>query len=212
MATYLATLDNPENNICPGLRSPKAPPAALNSLVFTPNPKIPLRDERTTSASPTKPPPAATVGAPLKSSTPGNTSIPKPPRDRDGGANGTTAPKEGQTSTSKDCDAQIPSRAPDFSVIEEAASKDYRSFTANVFSTVAFKMLEWLTPASIEEMSRRAESLQGSRAGSRPAALKDTSTRTGSRPGSGSVSPRSKSLPFHFAQGHGFHVASSHPH
>ncbi len=39
-------------------------------------------------------------------------------------------------------------------------SKDYRSFAANMFGTVAFKMLEWLTPASVEEMTEVAEKLQ----------------------------------------------------
>ena len=185
MATYLATLDNPENNICPGLRTPKAPPAALSSLVFTPTLKIPLRDEGAAPASPTRPSSAATP----KSSASGITS--RPSRGRDGNVNGyTTSPKDRPTSTSKDGDGQSAPPGPDFLVSEEAASKDYRSFTANVFSTVAFKMLEWLTPASIEEMSRRAETFQTSRASSRPAPLKEIKTRTGS----GSVSPRSKSL------------------
>lgn len=72
---------------------------------------------------------------------------------------------------------------------EEPTSKDYRSFTANVFSTVAFKMLEWLTPASVEEMSRRADSFQAARTSNRTTAPKDTNT-----PGSGSGLSQSKSL------------------
>jgi hypothetical protein len=43
----------------------------------------------------------------------------------------------------------------EFSVTEKPVSRDYRSFAANMFGTVAFKMLEWLTPNGIEEMSRR---------------------------------------------------------
>lgn len=54
------------------------------------------------------------------------------------------------------------SQEPRFTVTEQPASKDYRSFAANVFGTVAFKMLEWLTPAAIEEMSKKARLFQGS--------------------------------------------------
>jgi len=48
------------------------------------------------------------------------------------------------------------SEPPRFVMGEQLTSKDYRSFAANLFGTVAFKMLEWLTPAAIEEMSRTA--------------------------------------------------------
>jgi len=47
-------------------------------------------------------------------------------------------------------------------VTEQPASKDYRSFAANVFGSVAFKMLEWLTPGAIEEMSKKARPFQSS--------------------------------------------------
>lgn len=46
---------------------------------------------------------------------------------------------------------------------EKHVSKDYRSFAANMFGTVAFKMLEWLTPASLEELSRKASYQEGRR-------------------------------------------------
>lgn len=45
---------------------------------------------------------------------------------------------------------------PPFTVKERPATKDYRSFAANMFGTAAFKMLEWLTPGAIQEMSRQA--------------------------------------------------------
>lgn len=37
LAIYLASQDNPERGLCPGLRQPRGPPAALGSLLFVPN-------------------------------------------------------------------------------------------------------------------------------------------------------------------------------
>lgn len=42
---------------------------------------------------------------------------------------------------------------------ERVQNKDHRSFAANLFGTVAFKMLEWLTPRSIESMSQQISQL-----------------------------------------------------
>ena len=50
---------------------------------------------------------------------------------------------------------------PKFTVREKTLRKDYRSFAANMFGTVAFKMLEWLTPAAVEDMTETATRLQG---------------------------------------------------
>lgn len=44
--------------------------------------------------------------------------------------------------------------APQLSISERPVSKDYRSFAATAFGTVAFKMLEWLTPQGIEHISK----------------------------------------------------------
>src|SRR5207244_169874 len=51
---------------------------------------------------------------------------------------------------------------PKFTVTERPISKDYRSFAANVFNTVAFKMVEWLTPNALETLTQRAAKLQDS--------------------------------------------------
>lgn len=174
IATYLATLDNPENNICPGLRPPKTPPASLNSLVFVPNPKAPLRDELSAPISPSRPSPGALQGASLKNGSGPNPS--KLLRNYRGSGNGSAVPKQEQPNTALDGNDHVAARGPGFSVIEEPVSKDYRSFTANVFSTVAFKMLEWLTPASVEEMSRRVDSFQASHTSNRVTVPKDVST------------------------------------
>ncbi|KAG4252351.1 hypothetical protein FPRO03_07800 [Fusarium proliferatum] len=44
-------------------------------------------------------------------------------------------------------------------VIEAPMSKDHRSFAANLFGTVAFKMLEWLTPRSVAAMATKISNL-----------------------------------------------------
>lgn len=45
-------------------------------------------------------------------------------------------------------------------ITEKSASKDYRSFAANVFGTVAFKMLEWLTPNNMQAMAEKVEAVR----------------------------------------------------
>ncbi|KAF5640779.1 hypothetical protein F25303_7118 [Fusarium sp. NRRL 25303] len=44
-------------------------------------------------------------------------------------------------------------------VIEAPMSKDHRSFAANLFGTVTFKMLEWLTPRSVAAMATKISNL-----------------------------------------------------
>lgn len=44
---------------------------------------------------------------------------------------------------------------------ERQVNKDYRSFAANVFNTVAFKMVEWLTPNALESLTQKVSELQG---------------------------------------------------
>lgn len=56
------------------------------------------------------------------------------------------------------CSGARKSRVP-FEVTEHPVSKDHRSFTANVFGSVAFRMLEWLTPVSLATMARNADAL-----------------------------------------------------
>ncbi|KAI1014593.1 hypothetical protein LB503_003482 [Fusarium chuoi] len=47
-------------------------------------------------------------------------------------------------------------------VIEAPMSKDHRSFAANLFGTVTFKMLEWLTPRSVAAMATKISNLDSS--------------------------------------------------
>lgn len=142
LAIYLASEDNPESRLCPYLRLPKSPPAALNSLRFSPAPK----------PHPSKGPNVA-----------GDTSSPK---NISGGKGQRTLnnhngkdkerPKTPTHHTEKE--------EPGFTVLEIPKRADYRSFAANVFGTVAVKMMEWITPAAMEEMSRIAKAYEASEA------------------------------------------------
>ncbi|KAK3349333.1 hypothetical protein B0T25DRAFT_481866 [Lasiosphaeria hispida] len=197
LATYLASQDNPESGLCPGLRSPKALPAALNSLVLLPNQKSPLRDDSSSSPSPKGRAPAGR-GALAKGNVSGLQS--NPVRTRNGSLNGSDGgalrgkPRSGSSSGEEHRDH---AQKPGFSVTESAVSTDYRSFAANVFGTVAFKMLEWLTPAAIEQMSRKAQVFQTEAdSGGRSLTTKDLRATQDD----GSLSPRQKSG--HASSGH----------
>ncbi|KAK0709468.1 hypothetical protein B0T26DRAFT_742901 [Lasiosphaeria miniovina] len=163
LAIYQASQDNPENGLCPSLRPVKAPPAALNQLVFVPNPKPSLREDQISSAS-VKGKAIAGVAVSPKSPVIGTQSGLARTRSGSGSGSGSAtssrAPKEPQTSPLKTGNVPKQPTRPSFSVSEEPVSKDYRSFAANVFGSVAFKMLEWLTPAAIEDMFRKTQDLQ----------------------------------------------------
>ena len=132
LASYLASQDNPENSLCPHLRSPKAPPAALGSLVF--EPKRP----------PTEKFAPKDVGQ-------------KPQSETCTPAIDTESSKQNKRTQVSGTGSAL---APAFSIHERLVSKDYRSFAANVFGTVAFKMLEWLTPNGVAAMTDKVSEIQ----------------------------------------------------
>ena len=160
MALYLASQDNPESGLCPNLRLPKAPPAALSSLVFVPNPKLRLRDEHLSAASPKAQVVHARPGSP-KSGHSNGAPPPTPMRTRRNTVDGDKKEEARPGNPQGRSDTQRQPQQPGFTIVEEPTSKDHRSFAANVFGTVAFKMLEWLTPAALEDMSRRTRDLRG---------------------------------------------------
>ncbi|AEO58791.1 hypothetical protein MYCTH_2306381 [Thermothelomyces thermophilus ATCC 42464] len=161
LAVYLASQDNPENGLCPYLRPPKAPPAAVNSLIFLPNHKSRQRNERVLSASPKT---QAAKSRPSSPKTGGGSGLSSAcPRSRSATLNGDSKDRVKHASNRAGSDAEKESRHPNFTVIEQPSTKDHRSFAANVFGTVAFKMLEWLTPAAIEDMHERVRVFGGRR-------------------------------------------------
>lgn len=157
LAVYMASQDNPENALCPALRAPKLPPAAIDSLLFYRKSGLHQHEDR------------------MHSSRKGcrhNLASESTAKTRPVRVSAKIHLRAGSPDTDKDKDKPIsplgPSelddslcpRSPKFDVTERHAGKDYRSFAANVFGTVAFKMLEWLTPNALGDMHETACDLQ----------------------------------------------------
>jgi hypothetical protein len=179
LAIYLASQDNPERGLCPSLRQPKGPPAALSSLLFVPTAKTQARDDR---ASHTK---GHTIAG-RRDSIKGRTSRPAGSMGVPGSGKRSTSP----TSLANDQeDDEQHASTTQFSVKDRPVTKDYRSFAANMFGTVAFKMLEWLTPSGIEEMARQTEQFRSDSAENNGTEQKVRTTNGHSRKSSPHATP-----------------------
>ncbi|KAK3303546.1 uncharacterized protein B0T15DRAFT_486922 [Chaetomium strumarium] len=154
LATYLASQDNPENGLCPNLRPSQLSPVSINSLALLASPKPRLRDDH---APPTSPKAQAIHSRPGSPKSGHGGVQPTATRSSNGTANGGRKEYSKPASPRNRPDAVMQSRRPGFIVTEKPVSKDHRSFAANVFDTVAFKMLEWLTPAAIRDLSELAQ-------------------------------------------------------
>lgn len=154
LAVYMASQDNPEHALCPALRAPKLPPAAIDSLVFYRKPSLHNGDERI--RSPGKGHRHTGASESLSKSRPVRVSAKVHLRQ---GPAEASPEKDKAASPSPYEDLSLP-KSPEFDVTERHTSKDYRSFAANMFGTVAFKMLEWLTPNALEDMHETACDLQ----------------------------------------------------
>ncbi|KAF6819352.1 hect domain protein [Colletotrichum sojae] len=156
LAVYLASQDNPENGLCPFLKPSKEPPAALNSLIFSPNPAAPsFSDPFSKRPSTPKEPRRRTSGSATRAN--GETNNPhKASADLEESERRTACTQQERSHfDSSTGTAKVPVK-----VTERPISKDYRSFAANVFGSVAFKMLEWLTPAGLDAMSKKVAALE----------------------------------------------------
>lgn len=154
LAVYMASQDNPENTLCPALRAPKLPPAAIDSLVFYRKPGLHHGDGRARSSGKNRRHTHAQESS--AKSRPVRVSAKIHLR---AGASETDNDKDRPTSSSGVDDIPRP-KSPRFDVTERHTGKDYRSFAANMFGTVAFKMLEWLTPNALGDMHETACDLQ----------------------------------------------------
>ncbi|KAM6487659.1 hypothetical protein HDV62DRAFT_350376 [Trichoderma sp. SZMC 28011] len=159
LAVYLASQDNPEAGLCPYLGSPREVPPALNSLIFSTRPSPSQHNTRRPSDSQTASRRKPSVGVATKPpASPTTTRSRSSSLDKQHSSN--------QHSETKNDDAAIrPGQLPasHISVTEKATQKDYRSFAVATFGTVAFKMLEWLTPQAIEAMTDKFSELGGLR-------------------------------------------------
>ncbi|KAM0331428.1 hypothetical protein ACHAQA_003101 [Verticillium albo-atrum] len=158
LAVCLASQDNPENGLCPYLKPSKEAAGALNSLIFSPrhssqpfsDPFAPKQSTATRKSSESRRPTA--TAAPINRS-----DRPDAPRQEAD----TRARRRSTSGKRSRFDSETGElQEPGVKVIERPISKDHRSFAANVFGTVAFKMLEWLTPSGLAAMSQKMEGLE----------------------------------------------------
>ncbi|KAI5459294.1 HECT-domain-containing protein [Mariannaea sp. PMI_226] len=155
LAIYLASQDNPEVGLCPNLQKPKEPPASVKNLFFSarsPSPSPPeyRRSNFAATSSPRRK--SQNDNSQLQDSQP-KTGHPVSTLD----ANGFRKPEDKQPQS---LDSLERLSGININVTEGPVSKDHRSFAANLFGTVAFKMLEWLTPRGIEAMTEQISNLE----------------------------------------------------
>ncbi|KAJ0119810.1 hypothetical protein J7T55_014015 [Diaporthe amygdali] len=153
LAVYMAGQDNPENALCPALRSPKMPPAALDSLIFYRKPSLQHTEERT------RPPGKGRTTADKEGQSKSRQVRVKAKVQVHSSSRESSAGKERNTPASPQ-ETPAAYDGPKFEVTERHTGKDYRSFAANMFGTVAFKMLEWLTPNALDDMHETACDLE----------------------------------------------------
>ncbi|XXG95981.1 hypothetical protein Hte_002258 [Hypoxylon texense] len=156
LAVFLASQDDADSRLCPHLPSPTGPSDSMKSLMFGPRYTTPPNDATNptyTSPVPRSKPPKGSPGRVVskggQAPVPGNSSL-------------QASRRWSQAKTEAPNGDSLPSSnaSPPVRITEKSVSKDYRSFAANVFGTVAFKMLEWLTPNNMEAMAEKVEAVR----------------------------------------------------
>ncbi|KAI1649369.1 uncharacterized protein F4817DRAFT_34691 [Daldinia loculata] len=158
LAIFMASQDDADSRLCPHLHPPTGPSDAIKPLIFGLKRAASSNDASGPAYTGLGPKLKSTKGAPgrvalKRGQSPIASSSPSAQMNRKGtGQNHSRPPEVDATKT------ELPSQ-PDgmdgIQITEKSISKDYRSFAANVFGSVAFKMLEWLTPNNMESMSKR---------------------------------------------------------
>lgn len=138
LAIYLASQDHPERGICPTLKQSTDVTPAVNNLVFT---KCRIEKDATS-----------------------RTLDDNVPAQKRAAAQPEAEPRAGETVEEKpayDSLSNILAKAPtEICMSERPVTRDHRSFAATTFGTVAFKMLEWLAPNSLDTLSQRISVLE----------------------------------------------------
>ncbi|KAJ2975631.1 hypothetical protein NUW58_g8301 [Xylaria curta] len=147
LAVYLASQDNPESRLCPYLQPSGKPSDAIAPLHLVP--KQPSTKERVKARlSPTKNHSLSFESSPVRQRSLHSG------QDRDARKDDMRLPLQAaQTASRTDGSDSVPMQLTE----KPIGKKDYRSFAAAVFGTVAFKMLEWLAPNNIEALSDKME-------------------------------------------------------
>ncbi|EXK31552.1 hypothetical protein FOXG_08176 [Fusarium oxysporum f. sp. lycopersici 4287] len=158
LAIYLASQDDPEKGLCPFLRKSREPPAAFGNLIFSTRSSSPSHPDHNRVNIATSPSARKELlsrpRAPSSSSQDALASPMNDPSDPVSPIQNASRPAAACTPHSNDRELVSQIR-----VIEAPMSKDHRSFAANLFGTVTFKMLEWLTPRSVAAMAAKISNL-----------------------------------------------------
>ncbi|KAI1211376.1 uncharacterized protein F4807DRAFT_420153 [Annulohypoxylon truncatum] len=159
LAVFLASQDDADGRLCPHLNSPAGPSDAMKSLIFGPRYTTSPNDKANSAyngpgsmAKSAKGTPGRVASKRAQASSPNN-----PPTVQAIRRRGDQSCSKESRDTAKAEASSSPTTAREISITEKSVSKDYRSFAANVFGTVAFRMLEWLTPNNMEAMSEKVK-------------------------------------------------------
>ncbi|KAI1826724.1 hypothetical protein F4861DRAFT_495990 [Xylaria intraflava] len=148
LAVYLASQDNPESWLCPYVEPSGKPSDAIAPLNFAPK-HASTKERVKARLSPTKSHDASFESTQMRQAPAHNSQDSSQAQKGDSHTVLRAAKSTPSTSSSGSTGMQIIERP--------IGKKDYRSFAAAVFGTVAFKMLEWLAPNNIEALSNNIE-------------------------------------------------------
>lgn len=190
----MAAQDDPERQLCPYLRIGKdTPVSAMNSLVISP--VHPTGDAAVKDPDRQRP---SSKGKERRLSTGSlqerseDQSVHRSPESAERYSENRNRSQSPKNTQSKQSAARRQS-ATTFEVKEQPVRQDTRSFTVNMFGTVAFRMLEWLTPHGLETLIKRVDDLfiPSDQEASRPESPKRPSLSPHQRPAS-PPSPKTK--------------------
>lgn len=147
LAIYLASQDNPERGICPSLRRTRDTTPAVSNLVFS----------KCSVSKPSNFKSTDGVAQNTISKAANQLQLTDGPLSKSQGAE---VPEMTTNDAHRGTEAlQHPT---EICISERPVTRDYRSFAATAFGTVAFKMIEWLTPNSLDAMSKKISELDSS--------------------------------------------------
>lgn len=159
LAVYMASQDDPERALCPYLRIGKDTPVpAMNSLVISP--VHPTGDAAFSTPDRQRPSSKgkeriSVDSVRYRSEDHCTPRAVKSPERHGRSRNRSQSPDHAQTKRP----ATRKRSSTTFEVKEQPVRQDMRSFPVNMFGTVAFRMLEWLTPHGLETLTKRVDEL-----------------------------------------------------
>ncbi|KAG5923154.1 hypothetical protein E4U42_005044 [Claviceps africana] len=161
LAICLASQSQPDNRLCPHLRRSHDPPPAANNLIFSaqlPRTQCSVESSSSRSVGPSS-------GRKNSLSFENKSDLASPTRRCQLPWTGSSeasrndrepAGRNVEPDTRQNCrssQTKTKSASSIVKVAEKPVCRDHRSFAATTFGTVAFKMLEWLTPQGLQAIS-----------------------------------------------------------